>query len=390
MTVTTYLDGEQLQKRTGVTSGSQFSVSLTDSKLMGLSFGHSHDIKIVATDSDGESSTHILRFSKSNTGPRISWGSGQGIASGDNINQNLGEINSPFSYTFRVRDDDGQSVDVRATLSSSKGTNLLKSLVNASQNQDIKVEVDQKLIDSLPLNEEIELRVTASDAYTSSNSILTFKRSNEAPVVITDKDVYQGVSEKLNIRYEASDKNEDAFTVRWYINGKKQGENKHTTSESGYITMDHLDFIKIRPGIKNTIRVEAEDDKGSMSVKNIYFYRVVKKLHVRGKFDSPMIDVVLGELYVTTIMAHSKGCKVSIKICNNANDDNPKWEDITHFVVGKQMAQLANRSKTADSWAIGFELIIEKGTAGDNWFAWFASMGASLPTRSGIENLGGM
>ena len=44
-------------------------------------------------------------------------------------------------------------------------------------------------------------------------------------------------------------------------------------------------------------------------------------------------------------------CSSDLKICNNANDENPTWEDVTSGVAHT----FTNTVKTADKWALGFK-----------------------------------
>lgn len=383
LTVKTYLDGVLKSVQENVSSGASLTLSISKADFEGLDFSKSHDLKITATDTDA-TSTAILRFNRSNLAPEIRWASGQGITDGSNVSQDLGERNEAFSYTYRISDPEKHPLTLTTSLkSNSVGTIVLDSASNAPQNTDRVANVTAEHLAQFPIGEPVALEVKVSDGTTTSYSTLTFKRTNEAPVITTSQETYQDLEGGLNIAYTVADPNDDDVVVKWFINNSnvEAGSQEFTGpgSHEGSITMDHKAFIAISPGVKNTVRIEATDSKGAVKAKTIYFYRVVKKLHVRGKFNSPMIDAAIEELYVACIMSYTEGAKVSIKMCNNINDIAPTWEDVTVPILNRQMTSFVNRTKTAESYGIGFELIIEKGEAPEGWSAWFASMGASLP-----------
>ena len=52
--------------------------------------------------------------------------------------------------------------------------------------------------------------------------------------------------------------------------------------------------------------------------------------------------------------------------CNNANDTNPAWEDVTDSL--EKIYNFKNASKTASTWAIGVKVEVVRGKdAGDSY-----------------------
>jgi hypothetical protein len=55
------------------------------------------------------------------------------------------------------------------------------------------------------------------------------------------------------------------------------------------------------------------------------------------------------------------GCILTVLAANNANDNNPVWQDISGSLGSK--AYFANEGKTAGSWGVQFHVKLERGTA---------------------------
>lgn len=53
------------------------------------------------------------------------------------------------------------------------------------------------------------------------------------------------------------------------------------------------------------------------------------------------------------------GANWSVKVCNNANDENPTWEDCTSEVKANLVHVFTNKTKTAANWAINIKVEVE-------------------------------
>ena len=60
------------------------------------------------------------------------------------------------------------------------------------------------------------------------------------------------------------------------------------------------------------------------------------------------------------------GCSTTVEICNNGNDTEPVWEDISTVVKSGVNHIFANKTKTADKWKVVIKIhIIRNATVGD-------------------------
>lgn len=322
--------------------------------------------RVRAQDSKGASSAWVESKTiivDANVGPVIS-----------GIDDHLGEKNKEFSYEYTVYDPDGDNVKVVETLNGK----VIKTLTNAPQNQTITLNVPMSAIAETPVNQEITIEIRAEDPHDHvAYRRLIFKRSNQAPVITTNQDSYDEVEGSLSIPFSVEDPEGDKTSVTWSINGKAAGSIVADDGQySGTITLEHTEFVKLKPKTPHIARIEAVDINGGKTVKNIYFTRVVNTLHVRGKFRSDKLDSVVSNLYISLLWEVANGAIPTVRVCNNADDVSPVWEDCTQAVLNRIPFVLANTNKTAETWAIGLEVIVRRGTS--TGISWFKSAGGAI------------
>ena len=60
------------------------------------------------------------------------------------------------------------------------------------------------------------------------------------------------------------------------------------------------------------------------------------------------------------------GCSTTVEICNNGNDTEPVWEDVSTVVKSGVNHIFANKTKTADKWKVVIKIhIVRNATVGD-------------------------
>ena len=109
---------------------------------------------------------------------------------------------------------------------------------------------------------------------------------------------------------------------------------------------------------QHTMTIKVTDSAGNSVTRTITFTRTVTRIDFDWKIDdtSASAEKILVSMRYN---AHEDG--VVLQVCNNYNDASPTWETAT---VGlKHM--FSNQSKTADSWAVGVRVTIEKTSGWD-------------------------
>lgn len=109
---------------------------------------------------------------------------------------------------------------------------------------------------------------------------------------------------------------------------------------------------------QHTMSIKVTDSAGNSATRTITFTRTISRIDFDWKIDdtSAAAEKILVSMRYN---AHEDG--VVLQVCNNYNDASPAWETAT---VGlKHM--FSNQSKTADSWAVGVRVTIEKTSGWD-------------------------
>ena len=96
------------------------------------------------------------------------------------------------------------------------------------------------------------------------------------------------------------------------------------------------------------------------------WYKLIKEV------DSEPAEVIVQNLLEPA--GGAEGTIISIKVCNNALDSSPTWEEVPKDLHG-QRYNFKNSSKTADKWAVGVWVRIDRGTAKTDT-SWFGFVGA--------------
>lgn len=303
-----------------------------------------HTIRILAKDSKLEFAfPRTYTFYKSNSAP---------IISGED--RDLGNKNTAFTETFTVKDSDNDSVSVIVTLNGVE----IKSISNANaqeQNFTISDEMLKKL--DLDVSNEIVIRADDSKGGVTYRR-LTFKRVNRPPIISgSDRDL--GTKDKkFNFEFSVTDIEKDAISYKVFIDGKKIYEKENVTDgENQVIEISQDMFVRLKKG-EHTIKVIAKDSKDASSERIVTFTKKVNKLEFILKVKET--DVAAKKILVILNSIIADGDVVTIKACNNYNDTNPTWEDITKESLGKLAYNYKNKTKTASKFYIAIWVKVEK------------------------------
>ena len=110
---------------------------------------------------------------------------------------------------------------------------------------------------------------------------------------------------------------------------------------------------------QHTMRIHVTDVAGDSVTRTITFTRTVSKID----FDWKVDDTSAAAEKIMVTMAYKADVEhVSIQVCNNFNDASPSWE-----VAKSGLKHLfENKDKTAESWAVGVRVTIEKSSGFDS------------------------
>ncbi|RNB81105.1 hypothetical protein EDM59_23200 [Brevibacillus nitrificans] len=172
------------------------------------------------------------------------------------------------------------------------------------------------------------------------------------------------------IEYSAVDSEGNTFTFTEYLNGKEIRSFTSTAGQNYTVQISHDAWIRLDLDVQHQIKIKATDSAGLSSERIYTFTRTETHIEFMFNLDSPdvqghfILDGMPQRVLVTLERYIPEGAEIqSVKVCNNALDASPTWEDATSAVKANRGFVFTNTNKTAANWAINIWVIIAKGTA---------------------------
>ena len=346
------LAGYILEKKTDSAGFSQIykgsSRSLSDTIVVG---SNTIQYRVRAYDSYGKvrsyRTSNIITVTN-NSAPEIS-----------GRDEDLGGKKAPFKINLSVSDKDSDTVNVVAKLNGS----IVKTINNIKLNTNYEIEVDAARFNALILNARNEIEISATDSKATSYRRYTFARINSAPEITIEKAIFGEQDKPFSFKYKVSDAENDKCSVRILFGSKVLDYKKDVElgKEQTY-TFSKLDFAKIPAG-EISIKIEATDANEGVSSKLVTFNKTINgcgyvfKKETNAKVTQAIVSVSRKIDEKSTFKAY---------VCNNANDANPAWEEVTDMM--EKIYTLKNDKKTAAKWAFGLKVEVVRGKdAGDSY-----------------------
>lgn len=307
-----------------------------------------HNVEVIATDTGGLSDSRTWYFERGNSNPTIS---GQ--------DEDLGDKNSGFQIPFSVNDID---LNDELTIQISLNDRVLQTINNTLRNKEYIVDIEDGIVYAQELGKLNTIIIKVTDGQGGvSYRYKYFKRTNTAPIISgEDKDI--GVVEKTPVvSFSAKDLENDLMTYSVYLNDKellkdvKLEANKNIEYKLSKNEFSQLDNIK-----KHRIRIVVTDAQKATSIRNITFKRKLSKCWHK---TIRQTDIQATKFYAFVSTLLSEGAELKVEVCNNANDEEPSWEDATVNVKQGTSYIFKNKEKTHKDWAVGLLVTILPGTS---------------------------
>ncbi len=209
------------------------------------------------------------------------------------------------------------------------------------------------------------LVLPSSLSVASDGSIAT----NTAPTISgTDTDLGQKTTTFAE-SYAVYDADGDTTTVVEKINGTQQRSFVATLGATNNFEVDASTFRGLGLG-SHTLTVEATDSHGEVALRNLTFTKIEGKLVLTMTTPLECDDrVTMGSLSLTKSVA--PGSSFMVEVCNNGNDAEPTWEDVTQSVESGFNFTLDNEQKTASAWGYNVRITASRNDAeGDCWLSY--------------------
>lgn len=209
------------------------------------------------------------------------------------------------------------------------------------------------------------LKVWAEDDQGGKSAEVTrkFRVIWNRPPVISGENGDLGILEvPPTVSYNVTDPEGNPFTVTEKINGQTIRSFPGVSGRAETLEIPFDTWIRLEPGVIQTLSIEATDNQGAKSVRTYTLTRFENEISFQ--IESPWpTDVVAKRVLLTLDMTLPAGADLVAEACNNAFDTNPAWEDISFYARYGRGYVFQNTQKTADQWGVSIRVRIQKGTA---------------------------
>ena len=200
----------------------------------------------------------------------------------------------------------------------------------------------------------------AESDYETSNPITVI---NNRPPVISGEDGELGTkNEGFGQSYTVTDPDAGAVvTVVEKLDGKEIRTYTATLGATNTFDITGDRWVKLLNG-PHTMTITATDQLGASVTRTWTFTKSVTSIEFTLTNPLPADDMPT-KCIVNLTGSLPIGSILTVEACNNGNDANPSWEDITNKVLSNQKHFFQNATKTAAEWGFNLRVKLERGTA---------------------------
>jgi hypothetical protein len=170
--------------------------------------------------------------------------------------------------------------------------------------------------------------------------------------------------------YTVTEPEGNPFAITEKINGTVIRSFEGVAGREETVTIPHDLWIRLDLDTPHSLTVEATDSQGLTSTRTFTFVRTETHIEFMLDFDNPdveahfTLDGMPKRVLVTLERYLPPGSSIEfVKVCNNAMDEVPTWEDATAAVTAGRGYLFTNQEKIAENWRINIWVCIAKGTA---------------------------
>lgn len=213
----------------------------------------------------------------------------------------------------------------------------------------------------------VTYRVRAVDYYDLTSEYVATQTlniwSNEPPVVTIDEDDLGtfGMTGPT-LTYKLRDPDASTVTLTITMDGKTYREHAVTaTADDAERTFQFTEreWLKVQNG-QHTLRVAVSDTHNETDSATATFTKAVEKIVFRRM--KPVEATEAPTEIIVRVNGEYPEEGITVEACNNANDAEPTWEDMTEDFLDDGIYTFTNTTKTDDTWAVDFRVTIERGT----------------------------
>lgn len=212
--------------------------------------------------------------------------------------------------------------------------------------------------------QNVQYRVLAYDtdnaesAYTTSE-LRTVINNRPPKISGSDTDLGSFTTNIPKLEYTVTDEDQDTVTVTEYVDGVLRQTYQAELGTTKTLTFTADQWRETLNG-EHTLSVTATDPNGGRAERTATFKKNVATIEFQGK--TPLeADEMPTKAIINVQGAIPLGATLHVWACNNGNDAEPTWEDVTSAVQRGDKIFFSNSKKTADKWGVNFKVKVERG-----------------------------
>lgn len=200
----------------------------------------------------------------------------------------------------------------------------------------------------------------AESAYTTS-AVRTV--TNNRPPVISGSDTDLGsfTTTPPSYEYTVTDADGHQVTVVEKLDATTLRTYTATLGDTNELEITADQWLKLLNG-DHTLTITATDAKNESTVRTLSFDKAMHSVEFEQTVAMAADDMPTKAL-VNIQGSFPTGSTLQVWICNNGNDAEPTWEDITTKALTSQKHFFTNQTKTAASWGVKIKVKLLRGSA---------------------------
>ena len=257
----------------------------------------------------------------------------------------------------------GQSTDPDGNLAGYK----LERKVNGGSWSQVYSGSSRSYTDSITYGwENVQYRVKAYDAAGAESAYTTSAvrtvTNNRPPVISgSDTDLGSFTAAPPSYEYTVTDADGHQVTVVEKLDNTTLRTYTATLGDTNELTITSDQWLKLLNG-DHTLTITATDAKNEKAVRTLSFDKAVHSIEFVQTVAMAADDMPTKAL-VNIQGSFPVGSTLQVWICNNGNDAEPTWEDITQKALNSQKHFFTNDTKTAADWGVKIKVKLLRGSA---------------------------
>lgn len=217
----------------------------------------------------------------------------------------------------------------------------------------------------------VQFRVKAYDSQGAESAYRTSDTrtvtNNRTPVISGSNSNLGSFSETApSYSYTVTDADGDTVTVVETLDNKTQRSYTVTLGATNTFSISEDVWRKVLNG-SHTLAIKATDPKNASATRTLTFTKSVTSISFEQTVAMSADDMPMKAM-LNIQGSFPVGSILKVEICNNGNDAEPTWEDVTTRVLNGQKCYFSNTEKTAESWGVKIRVNLSRGTATESCY----------------------